>query len=122
MHSISRKSKVYFGEPESIACMNLDCTGKETILKGVSTYRIVFFNKKLYYFDANGGALYSLVSGGGPQLVDGSKQMAYLCCRERRFSSVLRSVITDFSKVSLYVASGAAAKNGKKLTQCSGVQ
>ncbi len=49
---------VYFAGNNGIERMNLDCTGRQTILPGVYAFQMEFFNGNLYYVDSNDGYLY----------------------------------------------------------------
>lgn len=64
--------KVYFSDIDSIDRMNLDCTGRETLVHGDSCRHMYWFDGALYYNSANDGHIYRIAEGKEPELLDGS--------------------------------------------------
>jgi len=70
--------KTYFCDMDSIDCMNLDCTGRQTLVQGDSCYNMVYFNGALYYISADSGAVCRLAQGGQPETIDNSEPFYFM--------------------------------------------
>lgn len=70
--------KVYFCDRNGIDCMNLDCTGYQTLVQGDSCYAMFYFNGALYYDSADSGAVCRLVPGGQPEVIDSSEPFYFM--------------------------------------------
>lgn len=70
--------KVYFCDTDSIDCMNLDCTGRQTLVQGDSCYAMSYFNGALYYDSVGSGAICRLVPGGQPEVLDSSEPFYFM--------------------------------------------
>lgn len=92
--------KVYFEGPAGINRMNLDGTGRETVLEIMATH-MVFFNGTLYYIDTNDGFLYRLIPGQKPECLSRDEFILYLWLSGSTLSYGLNAAKKDAKTISL---------------------
>jgi hypothetical protein len=68
---------VYFASEDGIKRMNLDCTGLETV-SPASAFGMAVYDGVLYFLDGHQGQLYRLAKNGTPELLDSTKNLAYI--------------------------------------------
>lgn len=78
--------QVYFDGDEGITRMNLDCTNRQTFLKGTYSFQMEIFDGFLYYIDSNDSFLYKAGSDGNPELLCNSAMLTRLNLENAKLS------------------------------------
>ena len=93
--------KIYFCDGNGIDCMNLDCTGFQTLVPGDSCYAMFYFNGALYYDSADSGAVCRLVPGGQPEVLDSSEPFYFMKLDGTELTYAANAIGTDAKTVDL---------------------